>query len=86
MRAISASLHAMGVPSARLPLEPLRRIKDTVPSVVGFHSKVSDWPAAAWRPPTGFLKGLAFDCADATALSRAAMNDRVKSMLINVVG
>ena len=47
------------VPVARLLLEPLLRTRDTVPEVVGFQFKVTDWPAVAEMPPLGLLKGFA---------------------------
>lgn len=80
--------HAMVVPSARSLLLPLRRIKETVPEVVGSHERVKGSPAVAWRPVVGILKGFApepVSCARAVmAALSARSNERVKYIVVKV--
>jgi len=50
----------MVLPDAKSLLAPDRRMRETVPWVVGFQLRVKGWPAEAERPEVGMLKGLAF--------------------------
>ena len=46
-------------------LEPLLRIREMVPLVVGFQVRVTGCPAVAERPEVGMEKGLAVEAARA---------------------
>jgi hypothetical protein len=56
---VVVDIQTMTVPSARLLLAPLLRIRETVPEVVGFHCRAKGLPAVAEMPSVGILKGLA---------------------------
>lgn len=73
----------MVVPSLRLSLPPLRRIRETVPSVVGIHISWRSCPAVAERPELGTLNGFGLFWAKARrgALRAAMSKERGKSIL-----
>lgn len=74
----------MVVPAARLSLPPLRKIKETVPSVVGFQFNVRVCPALAESPAVGMVNGFALLSAARTrkgALRTASRKERGKSIL-----
>ena len=75
------------VPSARLSLLPLRKIRDIVPWVEGVHLSANAWPPFADRPPGGTIKALGFDCAKAIrgALRRASNAETVIYMVVDVI-
>ena len=79
---VSVHILTMTVPSCRLLLEPLRRIKEIVPDVVGFHCNFNGWPPVADKPELGMLK--AFGCcayAKNGALRSARMDEVENRML-----
>ena len=71
----------MTVPSFRLLLLPLLKIRVTVPSVVGFHWRSRGWPPVAERPESGILKAF---CARARrgALRRVMAKERGDMLLV----
>lgn len=80
-RWVVSNVHAITVPVSRLLLAPLRRTRETVPSVVGVQLRLSGLPAAAAMPSVGILNGFG-DCARAEmALRSARSSERGKIIL-----
>lgn len=73
----------MTVPEFRLPLEPSRSVRVTVPCVVGFQVKVVGCPALRRYPPAGILNG--FDpsvfCAEMVAMNAERTRANEKRIL-----
>ena len=76
----------MTVPLFRSLAAPLRRVRVTVPWVVGVHCTVVAWPAVSMKPG-GTLNGLGLlpelVCA-ATAAARQAMNVRGAKRIVRM--
>ena len=73
----------MTVPLFKALLAPSRRVRVTLPEVVGFQLKVVALPAVSWYPPEGMLKGFAFEpWAMAPAMKSARLEMRVNCMMI----
>lgn len=73
----------MYAPWSRALDDPLRRISETLPWVVGFHCRLRVSPAFVLSPDSGILKGFGFPESAAMAEpARAASREIVSFMLV----
>lgn len=76
---------AMTVPWLKSLFAPSRRVKVTLPDVVGFQVNVLGLPALSWYPPEGMLNGFALeDWATALATKSARLEMMVICMILGL--
>ena len=81
------NIRAITVPWDKLLLAPSRRVKVTVPDVVGFQVMVEGWPAVSMYPPEGMLNGFALEfCAMTPATKSVRLVRIVNRIVIGLIG